>query len=154
MVTSYIPHNQTLCLILVYFIVIAMWRCMCITYFGWISLIFWLEWKENMILGYKPCITYWFGSNKSKVWVSGVSFMILIAREWEESRVTQKHRWVLPVLHYPSILVVYHYPLIGVIFMIILLIFIIQNYPNFFSKYYPKFTIRVIYPFIFNLGEF
>ena len=65
-----------------------------------------------------------------------------------------QHRRVLPVLRYPRNMVIYHYPLIGVIFMVILLIFIIQNYPNFFSKYYPKFTIQVIYPFIFNLGEF
>ena len=65
-----------------------------------------------------------------------------------------KHRRALPVLRYPRNMVIYHYPLIGVIFMVILLISIIQNYPNFFSKYYPKFTIWVIYPFIFNLGEF
>ena len=26
--------------------------------------------------------------------------------------------------------------------------------PNFFSNYYPKYTIRVNYPFILNLGEF
>ena len=64
------------------------------------------------------------------------------------------HRWVLPVLRYPRNMVIYHNPHIGVIFMVILLIFIIQNYPNFFSKYHPEFTIRVIYPFIFNLGEF
>ena len=64
------------------------------------------------------------------------------------------HRRVLPVLRYSRNMVIYHYPLIWVIFMVILLIFIIQNYPNFFSKYYPKFTIRVIFPFIFNLGEF
>ena len=64
------------------------------------------------------------------------------------------HRRVLPVLRYPRHTVIYHYPLIGVIFMVVLLIFIIQNYPIFFSNYYPKFTIRVIYPFIFNLGEF
>ena len=38
--------------------------------------------------------------------------------------------------------------------MVILLIFIIQNDPIFFSNYYPKYTIRVIYPFIFNLGDF
>ena len=50
-------------------------------------------------------------------------------------------------------MVIYHYPLIWVIFMVILLIFIIQNYPNFFSKYYPKFTIRVIYPFTVMLIE-
>ena len=64
------------------------------------------------------------------------------------------HRRVLPVLRYPRNIFIYQYPLIGVIFMVILLIFIIQNYPNLFSKYYPKFTIWVIYPFIFNLGEF
>ena len=65
-----------------------------------------------------------------------------------------RHRRVLPVLRYPRNMVIYHFPLIGVIFMVILLIFIIQNYPNFFSKYYPKSTIRLIYPFIFNLGKF
>ena len=51
-------------------------------------------------------------------------------------------------------MVIYHYPPIGVIYMLILHVFIIKNYPNFFSNYYPKFTIRVIYPFILNLGEF
>ena len=51
-------------------------------------------------------------------------------------------------------MVIYHYPLIGVIFMVILHIFIIKNYPNLFSNYYPKYTIQVIYLFIFNLGEF
>ena len=64
------------------------------------------------------------------------------------------HRRVLPVLRYPRNMVIYHYPLFWVIFMVIFLNFIIQNYPNYFSKYYPKFTIWVIYPFIFNLGEF
>ena len=34
------------------------------------------------------------------------------------------HRWVLPVLHYPSNLVIYHYPPFWVILMVILLIFI------------------------------
>ena len=62
--------------------------------------------------------------------------------------------WVLPVLRYPRNMVIYHYPLIGVIYMVILHIFIIKNYPNFFSNYYPKYTIRVIHPFIFNLGDF
>ena len=55
-----------------------------------------------------------------------------------------EHRWVLPVLRYPKNMFIYHYPLIGVILIVILLIFIIQNYPNLFSKYYPKFTIQVI----------
>ena len=45
---------------------------------------------------------------------------------------TSHHRWVLPVLRYPSNMVIYHYPLFWVILMVILLIFIIQNYPNFF----------------------
>ena len=63
---------------------------MCITYFGLISLIFWLEWKENMILGYKPWTTYWFGENKSKVLVSGVSLSRLISIDWEEARGTRK----------------------------------------------------------------
>ena len=64
------------------------------------------------------------------------------------------NRWVLPVLCYPRNMFIYHYPLIGVILMVILLIFIIQNYPNFFSNDYPKYTIWVIYPFIFNLRKF
>ena len=38
--------------------------------------------------------------------------------------------------------------------MVILHLFIIKNYPNLFSNYYPKFTIGVIYPFILNFGEF
>ena len=38
-----------------------------------------------------------------------------------------QHIRVLPVLCYPRNMVIYHYPLIGVIFMVILLIFIIQN---------------------------
>ena len=36
-----------------------------------------------------------------------------------------RHIRVLPVLRYPRNMVIYHYPLIGVIFMVILLIFII-----------------------------
>ena len=51
-------------------------------------------------------------------------------------------------------MVVYHYALIGVICMVIFHVFIIKNYPNLFSNYYPKYTIRVLYPFILNLGEF
>ena len=51
-------------------------------------------------------------------------------------------------------MVIYHYPPIGVIFMVILHVFIIKNDPNLFSNYYPKYTIWVIYPFILNLGEF
>ena len=38
--------------------------------------------------------------------------------------------------------------------MVILHVFIIKNDPNLFSDYYPKYTIRVNYPFILNLGEF
>ena len=64
------------------------------------------------------------------------------------------HRWVLTVLRSPRNMVIYHYPLIGVIYMVILHVFIIKNYPNFFSNYYPKYTIRVIYPLLLNLGEF
>ena len=64
------------------------------------------------------------------------------------------HRWALPVFHYPRNMVIYHYPPIEVIFMVILYVFIIKNYPNLFSNYYPKYTIWVIYPFILNLGEF
>ena len=37
--------------------------------------------------------------------------------------------------------------------MVILQGFIIKNYPNLFSNYYPKYTIWVIYPFILNFGE-
>ena len=51
-------------------------------------------------------------------------------------------------------MVIYHYLPVGVIFMIILHVFIIKNYPNLFSKYYPKGTIWVIYPFILNFGGF
>ena len=50
--------------------------------------------------------------------------------------------------------VIYHYPPVGVIFMVILHVFIIKNYPNLFSNYYPKYTFWVIYPFLMNLGEF
>ena len=41
------------------------------------------------------------------------------------------HRRVLSVIRYPRNAVIYHYPLFWVILMVILLIFIIQNYPNF-----------------------
>ena len=68
--------------------------------------------------------------------------------------IASAHRRVLPVLHYPINMVIYHYPLIGVIYMVILDVFIIENYPNSFSNYYPKYTIRVNYPFILNVGEF
>ena len=51
-------------------------------------------------------------------------------------------------------MVIYQYPPIRVIFMVILHVFIIKNYPNLFSNYYPKYTIREIYPFILNFGEF
>ena len=51
-------------------------------------------------------------------------------------------------------MVVYHYPPIGVIFMVIFHVFIIKNYPNVFLKYYFKYKIWLIYPFILNLGEF
>ena len=51
-------------------------------------------------------------------------------------------------------MVIYHYPLIQVIYMVILHVFIIKNYPNLFSNYYPKSKIWVIYPFILNFGEF
>ena len=64
------------------------------------------------------------------------------------------HRWALTVLHYPRNMVIYHYPLIGVIYMVILHVFIIKNYPNLSSNYYPKYKIRVNYPFILNFGEF
>ena len=60
------------------------------------------------------------------------------------------HRRVLPVLHYPRNMVIYHYPLIGVIYMVILHVFKIKNYPNLFSNYYPKYKIQVISPFILN----
>ena len=92
-------------------------------------------------------------------WVKVQNIPTKYAQDWLEGKVLQvcwciNHRRVSPVLRYRRNMVIYHFPLIGVIFMVILLIFIIQNYPNFFSKYYPKFTIWVIYPFIFNLGEF
>ena len=67
---------------------------------------------------------------------------------------TCMHRWELPVLHYPRNMVIYHCPLIGEIYMVILHVFIIKNYPNLFSNYYPKYTIRVNYSFILNFGEF
>ena len=57
------------------------------------------------------------------------------------------NRWALPVLHYPRNMVIYHYPPVGVIFMVILYVFIIINYPNLFSNYHPKYKIWVIYPF-------
>ena len=47
------------------------------------------------------------------------------------------HRWVLPVLCYPSNLVIYHYPPFWVILMVILLNFIIQYYPKFLLKILP-----------------
>ena len=43
-----------------------------------------------------------------------------------------QHRWVLPVLRYPSNVIIYHYPIFWIILMVILLILIIQNYPNCF----------------------
>ena len=64
------------------------------------------------------------------------------------------HIWALPVLYYPRNMVIYHYPPIGVIFIVIFHLFIIKNYPNLFSNYYPKYTVWVIYPFLFNLREF
>ena len=51
-------------------------------------------------------------------------------------------------------MVIYHYPLIGVIYMVILHVFIIKKYPTLFSDYCPKYKIWVIYPFIYNFGEF
>ena len=48
-----------------------------------------------------------------------------------------KNRRVLPVLRYPRNMVIYHYPPIGVIYMVILHVFIIKNYPNFFPNDYP-----------------
>ena len=61
---------------------------------------------------------------------------------------TTSHIWALLVLHYPRNMVICHYPPIGVIFMLILHVFIIKNCPNLFSNYYPKYTIWVIYPFL------
>ena len=43
----------------------------------------------------------------------------------------ESHIWALLVLHYPRNMVIYHYPLIGVIYMAILHVFIIKNYPIF-----------------------
>ena len=51
-------------------------------------------------------------------------------------------------------MVIYHYPLIEVIYLVILHVFMIKNYSNLFSNYYPKSTIWLIYPFILNFGEF
>ena len=51
-------------------------------------------------------------------------------------------------------MVIYHYPPVGVILMVILHVFIIKNYPNLFSNYYPKYIFWIIYPFLMNLGEF
>ena len=56
------------------------------------------------------------------------------------------HIWNLSILHYP-IMVIYHYPLAGVILMVILHVFIIKNFSNFFSNYFPKYTYWVIFPF-------
>ena len=61
--------------------------------------------------------------------------------------------WALPVLCYPINILIFYYPLTGVVYMVILHVFIIKNYPNLFSNYYPKYTIQVNYPFILNLGE-
>ena len=38
--------------------------------------------------------------------------------------------------------------------MVILHVFIIKNYTNLFSNYYPKYKIWVNCSFILNLGEF
>ena len=53
----------------------------------------------------------------------------------------------LLVLCYHRNMVIYHYPLVGVIFMVILYVFIIKSYPNLLPNYYPKYIFRVIYPF-------
>ena len=65
-----------------------------------------------------------------------------------------QHIWELTVPHYPRNMVIYHNSPIGVIFMVILHVFIIKNHPNLFPNYYPKYTIWVIYPFILNFGKF
>ena len=58
------------------------------------------------------------------------------------------HRWALTVLRYPRNIVIYHDPPVGVIFMVIVHVFIINNYPNFYSHYQPEYTFWVIYPFL------
>ena len=58
-----------------------------------------------------------------------------------------KHRWELPVLRYPRNIVIYRYAVFGVIFIVILHVVIIINYPKLFSNYYPKYTFWAIYPF-------
>ena len=70
------------------------------------------------------------------------------------SATAEIHRWALPVFRYPRNVLIYHYPPIRVIFMVILHVFIIKNYPNLFSNYYHKYTIWVIYPFILSFGSF
>ena len=69
--------------------------------------------------------------------VGGIFFMRVVKMSCQHSR-------VLTVLSYPRNMVIYHYPPIGVICMVILHVFIIKNHPNFFSNYYPKYTIWVI----------
>ena len=89
--------------------------------------------------------------NLGSTWLyCSILIILLVKKYWEDWR----HRWAVPVLRYPRNMVICHYPLIGVIFMVILHFIIIKNYPNLFSNYYPKSTIRVIYPFILNFGEF
>ena len=63
------------------------------------------------------------------------------------------HRWSLPVLCYPRIMVIYHYPLVGVIFMVILHVFIIKNDPNFFQIITLNIHFGQFIPFM-HLGEF
>ena len=55
------------------------------------------------------------------------------------------HRWVLPVLGYPRNMVIYHYPPIGVIYMVILHVFIIKNDPNCVSRLINWENIRIIF---------
>ena len=56
-------------------------------------------------------------------------------------------RWALLVICYHTNMVIYHYPLVGVIFMVILHVFIINNYPNLFSVL-PLIKILGSIPFL------
>ena len=54
---------------------------------------------------------------------------------WDIS--TYKHILALTVIRYLRNMVIYHYPLVGVIYMVILHVFIIKNHPNFVLKLLP-----------------
>ena len=100
--------------------------------------------------------------NRCLLPLTGVNFGRFFPIPWETVHFNNQlltdpycyHRWALTVLHYPRNKVICQHPLIGVIYMVILHVFIIKNHPNWFSNYYPKSIIWVIYPFILNFGEF